>query len=371
MKWSFRIGRISGIDVYVHFTFLLLLGFIVIANLGREGGGLHVALREGAFILTVFGIIVLHELGHAVAAQRYGIRTRDITLLPIGGVARLERMPDDPRQELVVALAGPAVNVVLALGLYLGTVGAGRIIADEGLLSGTFVQRLFWVNVWLVLFNMLPAFPMDGGRVLRAILAMWMDYVRATQIAAQIGQAMALMFGFIGLLFSPLLAFVALFVWIGAAQEASVVQMRAALSGIPVEKAMIREFHTLSPRDTLGVATGHILNGFQQDFPVLDDGRLAGVLTRADLLAALAERGATAPVGEVMKRDIATAEPNEMLEHALARLDQCACPALPVVRNGGVVGILTSENIGEFVMIRSALRGARNVRPEAPPGKAV
>jgi Zn-dependent protease len=370
MKWSFRIGRVSGIDVYVHFTFLLLLGFIVLSNLSREGG-LDVALREAAFVMTVFGIVVLHELGHAVAAQRYGIRTRDITLLPIGGVARLERMPDDPRQELVVALAGPAVNVVLAIGLYVGTVGAGRVITDEGLLSGSFVERLFWVNVWLAVFNMLPAFPMDGGRVLRALLALRMDYVRATQIAAQIGQAMALLFGFIGLMASPLLAFVALFVWIGAAQEAGVVQMRAALSGIPVEKAMIREFRTLRPDDTLAVATGHILNGFQQDFPVLDHGRLAGVLTRADLLAALAERGATAPVGEVMKRDIATAEPTEMLEHALTRLDQCECQSLPVVRNGDVVGVLTPENIGEFVMIRSALRGSRDVRPVAPPDKTV
>jgi Zn-dependent protease len=379
MKWSFRIGRISGIDVYVHFTFLLLLAWFVLANLSREGGP-EVALRETAFVLLVFGIVVLHELGHALAARRYGIRTRDITLLPIGGVARLERMPDDPRQELVVALAGPAVNVVLAAGLYIGMLWAGQFIdPSKPLPLGGLVVKLFVVNVFLAVFNMIPAFPMDGGRVLRALLALRMDYVRATQVAANIGQGLALLFGFIGLIGipgtpiepNPLLAFIALFVWIGAAQEAGMVQVRAALGGIPVEHAMIRDFRTLTPTDTLGVATGHILNGFQQDFPVLDDGRLAGVLTRADLLAALAERGATAPVGEIMKRDIATAEPAEMLEHALARLDQCSCPALPVVRNGDVVGILTPENIGEFVMIRSALRGVRDVRPEAPPDKAV
>src|SRR5690349_18311772 len=274
MKWSFRIGRVSGIDIYVHFTFLLLLGWVVLANLSREGG-LDVAIREGLFVLTLFGIIVLHELGHALAARQYGIRTHDITLLPIGGVARLERMPDDPRQELVVALAGPAVNALLAAGIYLGLVMGHGLLHPSAVLQvgGSLLDQLFWVNVTLAVFNLLPAFPMDGGRVLRALLAMRMDYVRATQIAASIGQAMAIVFGLLGLLTNPFLLFIALFVWIGAAQEASMVQMRTALSGIPVSRAMLTDFHSVAPDDPAKRVLELILAGSQEDFPVVDGGQ--------------------------------------------------------------------------------------------------
>ena len=173
MSGSWRIGRIAGIDVYVHFTFLLLLGWVAISHYLAHGD-LAEAMSGLAFILALFGIVVLHELGHALAARRYGIRTRDITLLPIGGVARLERMPEDPWQELVVALAGPAVNVVLAAGIYFAlALGRGVESLDESVrVGGGLLDQLFWVNVSLVAFNVLPAFPMDGGRVLRALLAM-------------------------------------------------------------------------------------------------------------------------------------------------------------------------------------------------------
>jgi Zn-dependent protease len=212
MSWSWRIGRIAGIDVYVHFTFLLLLAWVGVEYYLAHGS-LAEALYGVAFILALFGIVVLHELGHALAARGYGIRTRDITLLPIGGVARLERMPEEPRQELVVALAGPAVNVVMAVGIYIGmALGQGLApLGDVLSVEGNFVSQLFWVNVSLALFNLLPAFPMDGGRVLRALLAFRLDYVRATQVAARVGQGMALLFGFVGLFFNPFLVFIALF----------------------------------------------------------------------------------------------------------------------------------------------------------------
>src|SRR5260370_11424740 len=294
MSWSWRIGRIAGIDVYMHFTFLLLLGWLVAVHYLAHGD-LAEALGGLVFILTLFGIVVLHELGHALAARRYGIRTRDITLLPIGGVAGLERMPDDPKQELVVAFAGPAVNVVLAAGLYLG-LALGRGLAPVGdviQVGGSFVDQLFWVNVSLAVFNLLPAFPMDGGRVLRALLAMRMDYVRATQVAAYVGQAMALAFGLLGLFTNPFLVFIALFVWIGAAQEASMVQMRTGLSGIPVSRAVLTDFHSVAPDDAAKRVLDLILAGSQQDFPVVDGGqggRVAGVLLRSDVLKALAQR---------------------------------------------------------------------------------
>ena len=364
MSGSWRIGRIAGIDVYFHFTFLLLLGWVAISHYLAHGD-LAEAMSGLAFILALFGIVVLHELGHALAARRYGIRTRDITLLPIGGVARLERMPEDPWQELVVALAGPAVNVVLAAGIYFAlALGRGVESLDESVrVGGGLLDQLFWVNVSLVAFNVLPAFPMDGGRVLRALLAMRLDYVRATQVAASIGQGMAVLFAFLGLFFNPFLIFIGLFVWLGAAQEASMVQMRSALAGIPVRRAMITEFRTLRPDDTLDQAVEHIRSGFQQDFPVVEDGRLVGVLTRSDLTAALGRHGPGARVREIMRRDFVTVDPRDMLQTAFARLQDCDCHTLPVVRDGRLMGLVTADNLAEVLMIQEALREKRPTHP--------
>jgi Zn-dependent protease len=367
MKWSWRIGRVAGIDVYLHATFLILLGWVGLSHyLVRKS--LEDSLSGLLFIGSLFLIVVLHELGHALAARRYGIRTRDITLLPIGGVARLERMPEDPKQELLVALAGPAVNVALAIILVaiLVPAAAWTTLRNVQLVGGNFLEKLLWINVALAVFNLIPAFPMDGGRALRALLAMRMDYVRATQIAASIGQGLALVFGFIGLLWNPFLIFIALFVWMGAAGEASMVQMKSALGGIPVSRALITDFRTLSPGDSLQVAGEHVLAGFQHDFPVVQDGRLVGVLTRAALLAALAQKGQASLVSHTMETTFETADPAEMLESVFGRLQTCGCHSLPVVKAGHLVGILTMENIGEFIMIQSALRGAALSRLPQP-----
>jgi Zn-dependent protease/CBS domain-containing protein len=357
MKWSWRIARVSGIDIYLHGTFLILLVWVAVSHL-LQGHGMTDAMAGLLFISTLFGIVVLHELGHAITAQRFGIRTRDITLLPIGGVARLERMPEKPWQELLVALAGPAVNVVLAALLYvvLVPIEGAAAMHDVALVGGQFLAKLVWVNVGLAVFNLLPAFPMDGGRALRALLAMKMDYVQATQVAASIGQGLALLLGFVGLFSNPFLVFIALFVWIGAAGEAAVVQMKSALHGIPISRAMITEFRTLSSNDSLTHAVDHILTGFQHDFPVVEDGRVVGVLTRADLLTALPQRGPEATVGEVMHRQFETADPSEMAEDVFARLQHDACHSLPVIRAGRLVGIVTMENVGELLALQVALR---------------
>lgn len=359
MGWALRIGRIAGIDVYVHATFALLLlwiGFVYYT----PRHSLTDALAGLVFILCLFGVVVLHELGHALAARRYGIKTRDITLLPIGGVARLERMPDKPVQELVVALAGPAVNVVLA-GLLFVVLVVGRVPlapAEElATFGGNLVSQLFAANLFLAVFNMLPAFPMDGGRVLRAVLALGMDYVRATRIAAGIGQVMAALFAVVGLLGNPLLLVIALFVWIGAAAEAGAVQFKAGLAGVPVERAMVREFATLAPDDTLRVAANRVLDGFQQDFPVVADGSVTGILPRDALLTGLAQAGPDGRVADFMRTDFRTAEPREMVEPVLERLKDGCCPVLPVLRDGTLVGLLTPDNISELVMIREAVRG--------------
>jgi Zn-dependent protease len=250
MKWALSLGRIAGIPVYVHATFALLLGWIAFLH-WTSSGSLSAVASGLLFIVALFGCVLLHELGHALAARRYGIRTRDITLLPIGGLARLERMPDRPVQELWVALAGPAVNVAIAAVLFLWLVGTRTLVPLESLsvVGGPFVERLLVVNLFLAVFNLIPAFPMDGGRVLRALLAMRIDYVRATRIAATVGQGVALLFGFVGLFANPFLILIALFVWSGASQESAMVQARSALGGVPVESAMITDFRTLHPSD--------------------------------------------------------------------------------------------------------------------------
>jgi Zn-dependent protease/predicted transcriptional regulator len=358
MKWSWKLGELAGIGVYLHWTFLILLGWILLAHL-FSGSAVAVALEGVALIVAVFGCIVLHELGHALTARRYGIQTRDITLLPIGGVARLERMPEEPREELWVALAGPAVNVVIAAILLGISLALGRIerVTEVAPVGGDFVNKLLVINVFLVLFNLLPAFPMDGGRVLRALLAWkWGDTVWATNVAAAVGQFMAMLFGFLGLFGSnPLLIFIALFVFLGAQQEAYNAQLRSAFKGVPVSDAMMTRYRSLAPSDTLGRAVEELLAGSQQDFPVVEHSQLVGVLPRNEMVKALAERGREVHVGEVMVQDCRTAAETDGLQETFERMRGEQCSSLPVVRDGQLVGMVTMENVGELIMVRSAL----------------
>ena len=363
MKWQWKLGRFAGIDVYVHATFLLILGWVGY-NYWREYQDWSKVLIGILFILALFVCVVLHEYGHALTARRYGIRTRDITLYPIGGVARLERLPDRPIEELWVALAGPAVNVVIAALLisYLVLTNGLTPVLGMSFTQGSFVERLMVVNVYLVVFNLIPAFPMDGGRVLRALLALKLEYVQATQIAATIGQGIALLFGFIGLFTNSFLVFIALFVWIGAAQETNMVQVRHSLGGIPITRAMQTDFHILSPSDGLSRVVELILAGSQQDFPVVEDGRVVGILDRDTFITALSKNGQNTLVAEVMMhRDVPEIDSHDMVEKALMRLQESGSKTLPVTHDGRLVGLITSENITEFLMIRSALGTARGV----------
>lgn len=361
MSWSFKIGQYRGIGVYVHATFFILLAFVAYSywaasqNVGKTIEGV-------VFLLALFGCVVAHEFGHALMAARYGIATKDITLLPIGGVARLERMPEEPLQELWVALAGPAVNVLIAgmLAAWLYLRAAYEPLNNLTLTDGSFLERLLIVNVILVIFNLLPAFPMDGGRVLRALLATRLEYAHATQIAASIGQAMAMLFGFLGFFYNPFLLFIAFFVWIGAAQEASFTQMKSALGGIPVSAAMITDFKTLRPENTLLDAAQLIISGSQEDFPVIDgDQHVVGVLTRGKLLAALSGDNREAPVGQHMQAEFEKVDGSEMLETAFQKLQSCQCRTMPVVKNGDLIGLLTMDNVGEFIALRTALKGGK------------
>ena len=357
MKWNWKIGKLAGIDLYIHATFLLLLGWVALSH-WTASKSVTAVVAGVVFILALFACVLLHELGHALAARRFGIATKDITLLPIGGLARLERMPEKPSEELWVALAGPAVNVVIAAALYIWlTLMQGPVaLSQMGMASGTFLERILFANVWLVVFNLIPAFPMDGGRVLRALLATRMEYLKATQIAAGLGQGLAFMFGFIGLFTNPFLIFIALFVWIGAAQEASAVQMKSAFADTPVRTAMLTDFQVLRPSDTLADAVKLILQGSQQDFPVVEQSAVIGVLTRADLLVALANHRQAHPIESIMRRDFLTADPAEMLDLVFQRLAECECHTLPVLQDGRLQGLLTMDNLGEYLLIQAAIK---------------
>ncbi len=283
MGWSLNIGRIAGTEIRVHITFLLFLIWIFAAS--YASGGADAAWSSVVFILLVFTCVVAHEFGHIFTARAFGVQTPDVTLLPIGGVARLERIPEDPWQEFLIAIAGPLVNVaiVLVLMAFAGaTIGSGMAVEDGKV---SLVDRLAATNLFLALFNMIPAFPMDGGRILRALLGIRLGFVRATEIAAQIGQVLAFILGFIGLFYSPILIFIAIFVYLAATSEAHMVALRAMSRGVPVSAAMMTQFATLKPEEQIEQAVQTLLQTSQGEFPVVDAaGKPVGLLTRADII---------------------------------------------------------------------------------------
>ena len=360
MHWSFRVVRIFGIDVKIHVTFFLLLAWI--GWLYHRAGGMPAAIDGVFFVLLIFLCVLLHELGHALAAAHFGIKTPDITLLPIGGVARLERIPEKPSEEIAVTVAGPAVNIVIAALLWIA-IGLTSGFPDPQTLQQTglpITVRLFAVNIWLVIFNAIPAFPMDGGRLLRALLALRMDYARATQIAASVGHGIAFLFFVVGLWWNPMLVLIAVFVYFGASSEAAMAQMRSISKGLRVSGAMVTKFETLPLEATLHEAVDALLRTSQHEFPVTDqDGQVRGILTRDNMIAALRKSGAETPVAEVMRTDIPSVPQSMLFDRAFAMMQQCSCPALPVLDSlGRLVGLFTPENVGEMIMVQSAL-GAR------------
>ncbi|WP_170475440.1 site-2 protease family protein [Ruegeria arenilitoris] len=353
MAWSFPLGRLFGSELRVHATFFLLLAWIGFAAYSE--GGWPAAINNLIFVVALFACVVAHEFGHALMARRYGIRTPDITLLPIGGLARLERMPENPIQEVWVALAGPAVNVVIwAILMVLGSGTQVDTLAQLDSGHGNLLGRLAFVNLLLAAFNMIPAFPMDGGRVFRALLCLKMDRVKATHIAAVSGQMVAVGLGFLGLTTgNPILVLIAVFVFIAANAESQDVALRAVTRKVLARDAMITEFQSLSPNDTLNMAAQAVIHTTQPEFPVLDGhGRLLGFLTRNRLLSALAsEHPRSDPITSIMDVDIPQVALTSGLNDVLDGLHMGA-PAIAVkTKAGKIVGYITRENIGELMVI--------------------
>ena len=366
MDGSIKLLRVWGIDIRMHLTFPLIVVWAAIQYGVLLGQGWAGAVFGIVVTLLLFVIVVLHELGHSYAALRYHVPVRRIVLLPIGGVAELERMPDKPSQELVVALAGPAVNFVLALLLWL--VAQGVRLGDEllpgpmldlfergALAGGAAVFRyVFIANLFLGIFNLVPAFPLDGGRVLRALLALRMPYVRATSIAVSIGQTMAWLFGLWGVLSGNFFTLIlAVFVYMGAGQEGRVVQVRGVLAGVRVRQAFTSRVLALAPTDPIGRAVEATLQSFQADFPVCEDGRVVGLLTAGDLVQALRQQREGMPVSAVMRREFPVAAPDEPVFDVQQRMGAAGLDAVPVVEYGRFVGMLTSRDVGELYQLLS------------------
>lgn len=357
-KYSLSLGRIAGIKVFVHWTFLILIGWIVFINL-RQGQGVVDIFWSVLFVLSIFACVTAHELGHALAARRYDIKTRNITLLPIGGLAQLESIPEKPKEELVVALAGPLVNVLIAGALYpfvkLTTPDVEQLNLTQ-LNHLNFLPSLMAVNIWLAMFNLIPAFPMDGGRVLRALLSMQMERTKATRVAASIGQLLALGFIFFGFFFNPFLIFIGLFIYLGAQGEASVVEAQSLLSGYTVGDALLREIPVLDIHETIEQASDKLLATQNRNFLVVSNGEPAGTLSRDEIIRALRQGKGNSEIGESMDANLLRLDINEPLEQAWLKLHRAKKTVAPVYDQNQLVGLLDTENISEFLMIREAHR---------------
>lgn len=353
---SIRLGRLAGIDVRAHATMLLLVLWIVLEHARSRDWG--VVLEGLALSLCVFAVITLHELGHALMARRFGIRTRDITLLPIGGVASLERMPERPREELAVAFAGPMVNVGIAAVLF-AVLMAAQWVVDVRVLQvvgGPFLAKLLLINLSLAAFNLVPAFPMDGGRVLRALLALRMKRSLATQRAARLGQGLAIAMAIVGVFFVPTLLFVAVFVWLGAREEAAAAVFAERLAELKVSDAMVALVQTLDADTPVGEALELSAAGPQHDFPVRSRGALVGLLSQEALLRTRESEGDNAPVGHALNGPLTTVEPTTPLGDAVSVMRAAGAQAALVLVKGELAGLLTAESVAERLVARAVPR---------------
>jgi Zn-dependent protease/CBS domain-containing protein len=371
MDWSLTVGSVRGIKIRVHVTFLLIIAWAAY-NWGIVlRGGWSGAVYGVVFTLLVFFCVVLHELAHSLVATHHGVHVLEIELSPIGGLAKMDSVPEAPSQELTMALAGPLANLLLAmpLGILIAVLIGSHSIKSLGhllylmrrpSLQG-FVLNLFATNVFLALFNLLPAFPMDGGRALRSVLTWVLGRSSATNWAASIGQWLAAIMGFVGLLVGNLvMALIAAFVFVSARQEQQLSNLQATLGDVPVSEALNTSFPTLSPQDTLDTVLERTKRGQTAPFAVLDGPRFLGLLTTTDITAALETYGGSALTGDIMRQGVATVSPSDTLAHARQLMARSGLSGLPVVQDGQLLGLVTAHQIQQIYGFLAAQQRRQN-----------
>ncbi|HUS59630.1 MAG TPA: site-2 protease family protein [Planctomycetota bacterium] len=375
MKWSVQIARIFGIPIRLHLTFLLLLAFLTVT---MQGKNVAVDLRGVLMVVLLFGCVLLHELSHSLMALQKGIKVHSITLMPIGGVAQLATLPENPNDEVKIAIAGPAISYLIASAVLIGSIMTGQaaavlklpdIVPSTGkaaaaAMSNPFsainiLSRLFWANIMLGTLNLLPAFPMDGGRVLRGLLAKRMGLMKATQTAVKFGQAFAMVMYFLGALYYQslgILILIAVFIYLGAGDEEEEIEFRSEIADIPARDAMLVKFDTLSPHMAVPRSLDVLRHSGQEEFPVLDDGKLVGMVSKNDVLTALQEMPPEAVIGEIMRRDFVKSTADAPLGSVLRQMELQDKDMAPVLDSGKVVGLLSFDQIGRYYSLATKSR---------------
>ncbi|WP_367754210.1 M50 family metallopeptidase [Flavobacterium sp. WC2430] len=356
MKGSFKLGKVAGIDLFVHWTFSLLLAFIIFMNY-RSGYKAVQIMWSIAFILTIFLTVVLHELGHAIAAKRYGIKTKDITLLPIGGLARLEKLPEKPIEELIVAFAGPMVNLFLALitSFFVAIPENEEVLMAQlsvGINADNFFLNFLIVNIALALFNLIPAFPMDGGRILRAILAFKFQRHTATKIAARIGQLLAMGFIFLGFFSNPFLIFIGFFVIMGAQMETEYTASKYLLKGYTVRDVLMKQYQTIDAYEPIKSAISLLLDSQSKIFLITDNDEPVGTLNRDQIIIALSRSGENTPIINAMNKNLVFLNIDTLLGDIFELVYHNKSNLMLVMENNKLVGTLDTENLLEFILIK-------------------
>lgn len=356
MRWAIRIGKIAGIDIYLHATFFLLLLLVAGQYWAQPNGWEHI-IQAVVFTCLLFTIITFHEIVHALTARRFGIQTKDIVLLPIGGIARIMKMPNRPVQELLISITGPIFNIALAFLLFvIALLMRLDLQIRENWEASPLLIKLLYANLIIGIFNLIPAFPMDGGRVLRSILAFRTDYLRATEIATTVGQFIAFMFIAIGILYQVIiLVAIGIFVIIGAEYEYRVAKTTIPLSTTPIRYMMALHPQLLHPNEPLKQAIFYIMQGFQKDFPVVHGDEVVGVVTSDRIKRALMMWGEEIPIKEVMHTSFLVFSPDEEADKIFTKLSEASCKAAPIIEGGKLVGFVTLDNLIEYLLLKEAV----------------
>lgn len=356
MKGSRNLGKIGGIDIFVHWTFSLLIAFRIYVNYRTGYNTLQIAWSV-LFIICVFLTIFLHELGHSFAAKLFNIETKDITLLPIGGVSRLESIPEKPEEELIVTFAGPLVNIVLAIitGLFITFPTTSEALAQElstGVNASNFFLNFFIVNILLAVFNLIPAFPMDGGRILRALLSFKFERHIATKIAARIGQFLAMGFILLGVFSNPFLIFIGLFVIMGAQMESEYADSKHSLKGYKVRDVIMKQYQTIDAAEPIKTAVSLLLDSQSKIFLITENNEPVGTLNRDQIIKALSEQGENVIIDSAMNKNLIYLDVETLLENIFELVYKNKTNLMLVMENNELVGTLDTENLLEFLLIK-------------------